>query len=156
MRGVSDFNDCKTRHTRERPEPGLRAGLLALVMWGFIQIFFPVGGVGETIFALLGALIFSGYLVFDTANLIQNYDLDQVRGKRVWGVCLHCDKVALLGKRRWKLANCLSMRSCCFGHCLGGGLTAGFAAAVHLGQRQLVPRVSLSTEPVVFVTSQGI
>ena len=54
------------------------AGLFALVAWSFVQIFVPVGPVGETIYALLGAVIFSGFIVFDTANLIQNYDMDQV------------------------------------------------------------------------------
>lgn len=58
--------------------PTLLASLFALVAWSFIQIFFPVGPVGETIFSLFGAVIFSGCVVFDTANLIKNYDLDQV------------------------------------------------------------------------------
>jgi FtsH-binding integral membrane protein len=57
--------------------PTLLASLFALVAWSFIQIFFPVGPVGETIFSLFGAVIFSGCVVFDTANLIKNYDLDQ-------------------------------------------------------------------------------
>lgn len=57
----------------------MSAGLFALVAWSFIQIFFPPGGIGETIYALLGAVVFSGFIVFDTANLIQNYELDQVR-----------------------------------------------------------------------------
>ena len=57
---------------------GASAGLLALIAWGFIQIFFPLGEVGETIYALIGALIFAGFIVFDTSNLIQTYDLDQV------------------------------------------------------------------------------
>lgn len=42
-------------------------------------MFVPVGPVGETIFALFGAVIFSGFIVFDTSNLIQHYDMDQVR-----------------------------------------------------------------------------
>ena len=57
---------------------GVPAGLFALVAWGFLQIFFPVGDVGQTIYALIGAVIFSGFIVFDTANLIQRYDLDEV------------------------------------------------------------------------------
>ena len=54
------------------------AGLFALFAWSFVQLFVPVGPVGETIYALLGAVIFSGFIVFDTANLIKNYDMDQV------------------------------------------------------------------------------
>lgn len=37
--------------------------LLAMIVWGFIQLFFPPGPVGSTIFALLGAFLFSAYLV---------------------------------------------------------------------------------------------
>ena len=34
-----------------------------------------MGGPGETVFALLGAIVFSGYIVFDTENLISRYVL---------------------------------------------------------------------------------
>eukprot|EP00891_Asterochloris_glomerata_P008634 jgi/Astpho2/8634/e_gw1.00126.46.1_t len=57
--------------------PILFSGLMGLFFWGFFQIFFPMGPIGETIFAGLGALIFAGYIVFDTGNLIQRYDMDE-------------------------------------------------------------------------------
>jgi FtsH-binding integral membrane protein len=50
--------------------------LLAMIVWSFIQLFFPPGPVGRTIFALLGAFLFSAYLVFDTQLLITRFDLD--------------------------------------------------------------------------------
>lgn len=34
-----------------------------------------VGGPGKTVFALLGAIVFSGYIVFDTENLISRLGL---------------------------------------------------------------------------------
>jgi hypothetical protein len=47
-------------------------------MWSFIQLLFGayVGGPAKTIFALLGAVLFSGYIIFDTENLIARHDLD--------------------------------------------------------------------------------
>lgn len=56
--------------------PMLFASLWGLIIWGFFQMFFDVGPVGRTIYALLGAVIFSGYIVFDTHMLIARYDLD--------------------------------------------------------------------------------
>jgi FtsH-binding integral membrane protein len=57
--------------------PMLISSLFALVAWSFIQMFFPVGPLGETIYSLFGAVIFSGFIVYDTSNLIQKYDIDQ-------------------------------------------------------------------------------
>ncbi len=49
-----------------------------MVMWSFIQLLFGayVGGPAKTVFALLGALVFSGYIIFDTEQLIARHDLD--------------------------------------------------------------------------------
>ncbi|KAK9823300.1 hypothetical protein WJX72_001740 [[Myrmecia] bisecta] len=84
--------------------PLLFVGLCSLVMWSFIQLLFPVGPASRTVFALLGAIIFSGYIVFDTDQLIQRYDLDQY----IWAsVNLYLDIInlfikllQLLGDRR--------------------------------------------------------
>lgn len=56
--------------------PMLWGCLMAMIVWSVVQIFWPPGPVGRTIFSLLGALLFSAYLVFDTQLLIQRYDLD--------------------------------------------------------------------------------
>ena len=48
----------------------LFSSLCALVIWGFIQMFFRPGPIGQMIYALLGALIFSGYIVYDTYLLL--------------------------------------------------------------------------------------
>ena len=50
--------------------PMLFSSLFALVIWGFIQMFFRPGPIGQMIYALLGALIFSGYIVYDTYLLL--------------------------------------------------------------------------------------
>jgi FtsH-binding integral membrane protein len=50
--------------------PILFSSLWALIIWGFIQLFFRPGPVGQMIYALLGAFIFSGYIVYDTYLLL--------------------------------------------------------------------------------------
>lgn len=49
-----------------------------MVMWSFLQLLFGAyfGPAGRTVFALLGAIVFSGYIVFDTEQLIARFDLD--------------------------------------------------------------------------------
>lgn len=42
--------------------PLLGAMLWGLIIWGFVQMFFRPGPVGSTIYSLLGALVFSGYV----------------------------------------------------------------------------------------------
>lgn len=54
----------------------LWVSLFSLVIWGFFQLFFPVGPVGQTIYALAGTVIFGLYIVYDTESLVQRYDLD--------------------------------------------------------------------------------
>jgi len=56
----------------------LYAGLMIMVMWGFINMIFPVtfGGFGHTIFALGGALLFSGYILYDTSLIMHHLGPD--------------------------------------------------------------------------------
>lgn len=46
--------------------------LMALLVWTLFQMFFPPGPIQNTIFSLLGAILFSAYIVYDTDNLIQS------------------------------------------------------------------------------------
>lgn len=57
--------------------PMLFAGLMALVAWGFIQFFINPGPAGHFVFALIGAMIFSMYIVYDTDNLIKRHSYDE-------------------------------------------------------------------------------
>lgn len=73
-----------------------------LVIWGFFQMFFPVGPVGRTVFALIGAVVFSGYIVFDTHLLIARFDLDDY----IWAsVQLYLDIINLFLKILQLLGN---------------------------------------------------
>jgi FtsH-binding integral membrane protein len=49
---------------------GLFAGLIMLIMWGFLNSFVDFGGGGRMIFSLIGALIFVGYILYDTSMII--------------------------------------------------------------------------------------
>lgn len=42
-----------------------------------LQIFFPLGKIGQTIYGFLGSIIFSGFILYDTDNLIKRYTYDQ-------------------------------------------------------------------------------
>jgi len=72
--------------------PMLFAGLMALIIGGFLQIFFPMGEFTHFLFALAGAGIFSMYIVYDTNELIQRYSVDEY----VWAsVGLYLDIINL-------------------------------------------------------------
>lgn len=57
--------------------PILFSSLIVIILFGFIQVFFPLGSLSTTIYGGLAALIFSGYIVYDTDNLIKRYTYDQ-------------------------------------------------------------------------------
>ncbi|CAL5229149.1 g12423 [Coccomyxa viridis] len=62
----------------QRLGPILFCALCGLVMWSFLQLVLGsyLGPASRTVFALLGALVFSAYIVLDTENLIAKHDLD--------------------------------------------------------------------------------
>ncbi|TYK30146.1 BI1-like protein [Cucumis melo var. makuwa] len=72
--------------------PFLFASLLVLFMFSLIQIFFPLGKLSVMIFSGLSALIFCGYIVYDTDNLIKRFTYDDY----IWAaVSLYLDIVNL-------------------------------------------------------------
>jgi FtsH-binding integral membrane protein len=72
--------------------PFLFSALWAMVLWGFIQLFFRPGPVGMTIYSLLGAFLFSAYIVYDVHLLIARHSLDDY----IWAsVVLYLDIINL-------------------------------------------------------------
>ncbi|KAH7429535.1 hypothetical protein KP509_09G054600 [Ceratopteris richardii] len=72
--------------------PILFASLMILIVFIIIQVFFPLGRLSSTIIGGVGALIFSGYIIYDTDNLIKRYTYDQY----VWAsVGLYLDIINL-------------------------------------------------------------
>ncbi|KAI3469490.1 hypothetical protein Pfo_026153 [Paulownia fortunei] len=72
--------------------PILFTSLFVLVLTGFIQVFFPLGSTSVAIYSAIGAIIFSGYIVYDTDNLIKRFTYDEY----IWAsVTLYLDVLNL-------------------------------------------------------------
>lgn len=57
-----------------------------------LQIFFPLGKISVMIYGGLAAIIFCGYIVYDTDNLIKRYTYDEY----IWAaVALYLDVINL-------------------------------------------------------------
>jgi len=57
--------------------PFLFAGLMALIMTGFVGMFFPFSRTVDLVYGIGGALLFSGYIVFDTYNINNRLSPDE-------------------------------------------------------------------------------
>lgn len=57
--------------------PFLSTCLLVLVVYLVIQIFFPLGRVGMTIYGFLGTLVFSAFIVYDTNMLLKRHTYNE-------------------------------------------------------------------------------
>lgn len=42
-----------------------------------MQMFFPLGSTTNAVYGAIGAVIFSGYIVYDTDNLIKRFTYDE-------------------------------------------------------------------------------
>ncbi|XP_047327840.1 protein LIFEGUARD 2-like [Impatiens glandulifera] len=72
--------------------PFLFASLLVLMVFSFIQIFFPLGKLSVMIYGGLAAIVFSGFIVYDTDNLIKRFSYDEY----IWAaVTLYLDIINL-------------------------------------------------------------
>ncbi|XP_073054483.1 BI1-like protein [Primulina eburnea] len=72
--------------------PILFTSLFVLILTGFIQMFFPFGSTSFAIYSAMGAIIFSGYIVYDTYNLIKRFTYDEY----IWAsVTLYLDVLNL-------------------------------------------------------------
>lgn len=57
--------------------PILFTSLIVLLLTSFMQIFFPLGSTTTAVFSAFGAIIFSGYIIYDTENLIKRFTYDE-------------------------------------------------------------------------------
>lgn len=72
--------------------PFLFGAILVLMVFALIQIFFPLGKISVMIYGALAAVIFCGYIVYDTDNLIKRYSYDDY----IWAaVSLYLDVINL-------------------------------------------------------------
>ncbi|XP_008775649.1 protein LIFEGUARD 2-like [Phoenix dactylifera] len=72
--------------------PFLFAAVMILIVFALIQILFPLGRISVMIYGGLAAIIFCGYIIYDTDNLIKRYSYDQY----IWAaVALYIDIINL-------------------------------------------------------------
>ncbi|KAL3634467.1 hypothetical protein CASFOL_021521 [Castilleja foliolosa] len=57
--------------------PFLFCALLLLIAFGIIRLIFPMGRLGEQVIGCIGALVFSGFIIYDTDNVIKRFNYDQ-------------------------------------------------------------------------------
>ncbi|KAK1643374.1 hypothetical protein QYE76_061179 [Lolium multiflorum] len=72
--------------------PFLFAALMVLMVFSLIQIFFPLGKLSVMIYGGIASLIFCGYIIYDTDNIIKRYSYDEY----IWAaVSLYLDIINL-------------------------------------------------------------
>jgi len=55
---------------------GLFGALIVLLVWGLLNMIFDFGGIGRMVFSLFGTLLFSGYILYDTSQIMHNLGPD--------------------------------------------------------------------------------
>ncbi|KAJ8749467.1 hypothetical protein K2173_025662 [Erythroxylum novogranatense] len=72
--------------------PFLFGAILVLMVFALIQVLFPLGKISIMIYGCLASIIFCGYIVYDTDNLIKRYSYDEY----IWAaVSLYLDIINL-------------------------------------------------------------
>ncbi|GMI73803.1 LIFEGUARD 4 [Hibiscus trionum] len=72
--------------------PFLCGALLVLIVFALIQVFFPLGRLSVMIYGGLASIVFCGFIVYDTDELIKRYTYDQY----IWAaVSLYLDVINL-------------------------------------------------------------
>ncbi|XP_010556773.1 PREDICTED: BI1-like protein [Tarenaya hassleriana] len=72
--------------------PFLFASVIVLIVFALVQVLFPLGRIGVMIYGCLGSIIFSGYIIYDTDNLIKRYSYDEY----IWAaISLYLDIINL-------------------------------------------------------------
>lgn len=72
--------------------PFLFGAVMILLVFAFIQILFPLGRISVMIYGGLASIIFCGYIIYDTDNLIKRYSYDEY----IWAaVALYLDIINL-------------------------------------------------------------
>ncbi|OMO77663.1 Bax inhibitor 1-related protein [Corchorus capsularis] len=66
--------------------------ILVLLVFSLIQIFYPLGRLSVMIYGCLASIIFCGYIIFDTVDLIKRYSYDEY----IWAaISLYLDIINL-------------------------------------------------------------
>ncbi|KAE9460631.1 hypothetical protein C3L33_07468, partial [Rhododendron williamsianum] len=72
--------------------PFLFGAVFVLILFALIQMLFPLGKISVMIYGCLASIIFSGYIIYDTDNLIKRYSYDEY----IWAaIALYIDIINL-------------------------------------------------------------
>ncbi|GLJ18734.1 hypothetical protein SUGI_0334340 [Cryptomeria japonica] len=72
--------------------PILFSGFMVLLVFILIQIIIPLGKISTMIYGALASILFSGYIIYDTDNLIKRYSYDEY----IWAaISLYLDIINL-------------------------------------------------------------
>ncbi|OIT28180.1 PREDICTED: BI1-like protein [Nicotiana attenuata] len=89
---VYTFWAAKRGHDFNFLGPFLFGALIVLMLFAFIQLLFPLGRISVMIYGCLASILFCGYIVYDTDNLIKRYTYDEY----IWAaVALYLDVINL-------------------------------------------------------------
>lgn len=68
---------CQTKYDFTSWMPYLFGGLWALILFGFMAMFFPKNSMVELIYSGIAALIFSAYILVDTQMVMKHYHVEE-------------------------------------------------------------------------------
>lgn len=68
---------CQTKYDFTSWMPYLFGGLWALILFGFMAVFFPYNSTVELIYSGIAALIFSAYILVDTQLIMRHYHVEE-------------------------------------------------------------------------------
>ncbi|CAG8138960.1 unnamed protein product [Penicillium olsonii] len=68
---------CQTKYDFTDWMPYLFGALWFMILFGFVAMFVPFGSTVEIIYGVLGALIFSGYILVDTQLVMRHYHVEE-------------------------------------------------------------------------------
>lgn len=68
---------CQTKFDFTSWFPYLFGGLWGLIMFGFVAMFLPYSSTTELIYGGLGALVFSGYILYDTQMILRKHHVEE-------------------------------------------------------------------------------
>ncbi|KQK20616.1 protein LIFEGUARD 4 isoform X3 [Brachypodium distachyon] len=74
---IYTFWAAKRSHDFSFLGPFLFAACLILMLFSLIQMLMPMGKVGTTVYGCVSALVFSGFIIYDTDNLIKRHAYDE-------------------------------------------------------------------------------
>ncbi|KAH7864751.1 hypothetical protein Vadar_033412 [Vaccinium darrowii] len=72
--------------------PFLSAAIFVVILFCLLQIFLPLGKISHMVYSCIAAIVFCGYTIYDTDNLIKRYSYDEY----IWAsVALYLDIINL-------------------------------------------------------------